>query len=73
MSDDKSAPVLVDVTLRPAIEGVHETYIGDGCYASFDGYQIKLRVPCDHDDQEVCLERRTFEGLLQFARSYWRF
>jgi hypothetical protein len=23
----------------------HETYLGDGAYASFDGYQIRLRAP----------------------------
>lgn len=44
-----------------------ETYLGDGCYASFDGFQIKLRAPRDHGDDEVFLEPMTFEALLTFA------
>jgi hypothetical protein len=28
----------------------HETYLGDGLYASFDGWQVKLRAPRDGGD-----------------------
>ena len=54
-----------------------ETYLGDGLYASFDGWQVKLRAPrpgpritnCD----EVYLELTTLDALLQFTRSVgWR-
>lgn len=45
-----------------------ETYIGDGCYASFDGYQIKLRAPRLEGDHEVYLEPDVFQGLIDFAR-----
>ena len=33
-----------------------ETYLGDGLYASFDGFQIKLRAPRLEGDHEVYLE-----------------
>jgi hypothetical protein len=32
---------------------VHETYLGDGLYASFDGWQIRLRAPRENGDHEV--------------------
>lgn len=74
MSDDQGSRPLADVTLRPAAEEAHETYIGHGCYASFDGYQIKLRAPRDYGDHdhEVYLEPPVFKSLLEFARLHWR-
>jgi hypothetical protein len=33
-----------------------ETYLGDGLYASFDGYHFKLRAPRFGADHEVFLE-----------------
>lgn len=45
----------------------HETYLGDGLYASFDGYQIRLRAP--HADGNVCvyLEPGTHAQFLKFS------
>ena len=46
------------------------TYIGDGLYASFDGFQITLRAPrigCDH---YVALEPAVFKTLLRWLRQY---
>lgn len=40
-----------------------ETYIGDGVYASFDGYQIKLRAPRENGDHVIFLEPQTFDNL----------
>lgn len=34
---------------------MNETYLGDGLYASFDGYQIRLRAPWRGGDQIVYL------------------
>ena len=45
-------------------------YIGDGVYASFDGYQIKLSVKRDHEER-IYLEPEVFLSLLEFARKYW--
>lgn len=47
---------------RPA----KETYLGDGLYASFDGYQIKLRAPRDGGDSEVFLEPNVIKNLADY-------
>ncbi len=43
-----------------------ETYLGDGLYASFDGFGVKLRAPREDGDHEVYLEPDVFEALRQF-------
>jgi hypothetical protein len=45
-----------------------ETYLGDGLYASHDGYQLKLRAPREHGDHEVYLEPPAWAALLKFMR-----
>jgi hypothetical protein len=45
----------------------HETCLGDGLYASFDGYQIRLRAPREGGDHEVFLEDGlTLQAFLEF-------
>jgi hypothetical protein len=44
-----------------------EVYLGDGLYASFDGFMITLRAPRDHGDHYVCLEPMVYRELLRFA------
>ena len=44
-----------------------ETYLGDGLYASFDGYNIALRAPREHDDHIVYLEPNVFQALIAFV------
>jgi predicted amidohydrolase YtcJ len=44
-----------------------ETYLGDGLYASFDGWMITLRAPREDGDHWVGLEPETYEALLQFV------
>lgn len=47
-----------------------EVYLGDGLYASFDGYQIKLRAPrapMITTDHEVFLDPRTLANLIEYA------
>lgn len=46
-----------------------EEHLGDGLYASFDGYQIKLRAPREYGDHEVYLEPYVYRALLHFAQS----
>jgi hypothetical protein len=48
-----------------------ETYLGDGLYASFDGYQIKLRAPREDGDHVVYLEPSTNAALQAFAAKCW--
>jgi hypothetical protein len=42
-----------------------ETYLGDGLYASFDGWQVILRAPREHMDHVVALEP---EVIVAFRR-----
>jgi hypothetical protein len=43
-----------------------EVYLGDGCYCSFDGWQIRLRAPRSEGDHEVYLEPSTLAAFLEF-------
>ena len=45
-----------------------ETYLGDGLYASFDGYQIKLRAPRPDGDHWVALEASVYAALVAFHK-----
>ena len=46
------------------------TYLGDGVYASFDGYQIWLSVN-HHENKQVALEPKVMEALLEYADCVW--
>lgn len=44
-----------------------ETYLGDGLYASCDGWQIKLRAPRGHaGDHVVYLDPTVFAALTSY-------
>jgi hypothetical protein len=43
-----------------------EAYLGDGLYASFDGYQINLRAPREGGDHWVSLNPDVFDALMEF-------
>lgn len=45
-----------------------EEYLYDGVYASFDGFQIKLRVERDNGDHIIYLEPRAWDDLLRFVK-----
>ena len=49
-----------------------EKYLGDGVYASFDGYQIWLRTPRHGGIHEIALEPKVFEALLQYQQDLTR-
>lgn len=44
-----------------------ERYLGDGVYASFDGYQIWLKVARDYGKQEIALEPPVYAALLRYV------
>jgi hypothetical protein len=46
-----------------------ETYLGDGCYASFDGWQICLRAPREEGDHVIYLEPWAVEALHAYIES----
>jgi hypothetical protein len=50
----------------PEEQGEH--YIGDGCYASYDGWQICLRAPRENGDHVVYLEPFLLNNLITYAR-----
>jgi hypothetical protein len=50
-----------------------ETYLGDGLYASCDGYMICLRAPRGDRDDLVYLEPQVFVELFRMAHKIWEF
>ncbi len=44
-----------------------ETYLGDGVYASFDGYHIWLRTERGDGWHKIALEPAVFESLVGFV------
>ena len=48
-----------------------ETYIGDGVYASFDGFMIWLRTPREKGDHRIALEPQVYAELEAFAKLCW--
>ena len=49
-----------------------ETYLGDGLYASFDGWQVVLRAPREGGDHWVALEPNVLGELWRFVESLKR-
>ena len=48
-----------------------EEYLGDGVYASFDGYQIWLRVDRENGPERIALEPSAYLQLREFAKRIW--
>jgi len=44
-----------------------ETYLGDGLYVLFDGWQFRLRAPREHGDHVVFLEPEIMQRFLTFV------
>lgn len=44
-----------------------ETYLGDGCYVSFDGYGLRLRAPQMDGDHWVYLEPAVYTELVEYV------
>lgn len=47
-----------------------ETYLGDGLYASFDGWYIKLRAPRSDGDHFIGLEPDVYRSLMEWVARY---
>jgi hypothetical protein len=48
-----------------------ETYIGDGVYASFDGYQIWLRTDRGAEgDHMIALDAGVYANLLKYGNRF---
>jgi hypothetical protein len=59
---------MVDVSLKPPADDGAEFYLGDGLYASFDGWQFRLRAPRDDGDHVVYLDGQVFASFVDYAR-----
>ena len=46
---------------------IKETYLGDGLYASYDGWQIMLRAPRPNGDHYVALEPAVLEMFTEWV------
>lgn len=46
-----------------------ETYLGDGVYARFDGYQVWLRTTREGGKHEIALDRDVYNHLVEFIES----
>ncbi len=44
-----------------------ETYLGDGLYASFDGWHIRLRAPDDGGDRVVYLDGTVLNAFERYV------
>ncbi len=51
---------------------VPDCYLGDGVYASFDGYQIWLDLRGQDTTTRIALEPAVFAALEQFVKSIKR-
>jgi hypothetical protein len=49
----------------------NEIYLGDGLYASFDGYYIMLRAPRAGGDHTVMLEPIVFAALEEQVKKWY--
>lgn len=48
----------------------HAAYLGDGVYASFDGYQIWLAVN-HHENKQIALDPQVMQRLQGYADRVW--
>jgi len=46
----------------------NETYLGDGLYASHDGFMLVLRAPREYGDHWVGLEPEVWRALLEYMK-----
>lgn len=49
-------------------DNTHKSYLGDGVYASYDGFQIWLAVN-EPENHVVALEPMTFGALVRYVES----
>ena len=47
---------------------MEDRYLGDGVYASFDGYQIWLNADRDERQHAIALDASTFDALMKYQR-----
>jgi hypothetical protein len=53
------------------IEKIAPRYIGDGVYASFDGWHIWLEVEREDGTHKIALEPEVFSELVRYFKDAW--
>lgn len=48
------------------------TYVGDGLYASYDGFAVWLRAPRENGDHVVALEPQVMHNFVEFVMTIER-
>lgn len=51
----------------------NQHYVGDGLYASYDGFALWLTAPREHGDHEVALEPHVLLEFLRWAAEIPRY
>lgn len=49
---------------------IHKTYIGDGAYAEFDGFNLKLWTPRQDGEHYIYLDPQVWQTLLDFMDQF---
>jgi hypothetical protein len=57
---------MIELNLDGKTVLVEDKYLGDGVYASYDGYYIWLAAD-DHDNKVIALEPETYHALLKYV------
>ena len=60
-----------EVLRRVQEEDGAKTYIGDGVYASFDGWHIWLHTERETGWHRIALEAAVFFDLIEYAKRIW--
>ncbi len=47
-----------------------KTFVGDGVYVSFDGWQIILRAPRENGDHYVALDPMVYAAMMGWIKRY---
>lgn len=61
----------MNVDIGPKKPLIEPKYLGDGVYASFDGYHIWLAVN-NHLNKVVALDPSVYARLVQYAKQIYR-
>ena len=59
--------------MEPIEKQIMETYLGDGVYVTFDGWNMVLDLRAQ-GPEKICLEPLVMKALFDFAKSHgWKY
>jgi len=53
------------------VKPIGPQYLGDGVYAEFDGFQVKLTCDCMSEPNAIFLEDRVMLTLIRLMEAWW--